>query len=303
MDRVKAAKRRERDMIYRLLALNIDGTLLQKNGKIPKGTREAIDFVKRKGVYVTLFTSRNFQSAHKIAKSLKLDSILVTHSGSFISASLDKPFIQKRLSEEKTFNMVQVLEHFECNIRISHERFSIGNRERNTSNLIARTVLSSTDPLFYPVQFVDSLGDTLRDQPVAAPKIDVVFTSRGEKERALKTLRKAFEDAEYIECDGGKVEILPPHVSKLRGLQLLGEHLGIELNEMVAIGDSLEDLDVIESVGLGVAMGDAPVELKKAADWITRSNSENGVEYMIKEHFRKQFPLPFLKNHSQVNKW
>lgn len=290
-------------MIYRLLALNIDGTLLQNNGRIPKGTREAIDFVKRKDVYVTLFTNRNFQSAHKIAKSLKLDSLLVTHSGAFISASLDKPLVQKRLSEEKTFNIVQVLEHFECNIRISHERFSIGNRERNTPNLIARTVLTSTDPLFYPVQFVDSLGDILRDQPVAAPKIDIVFQSRGEKERALKTLQKAFTDIEYIECDTRRIEILPLHVSKLRGLQLLGEHLGIHLNEVVAIGDSLDDLEVIENVGLGVAMGNAPLPLKQAADWITRSNSENGVQYMIKEHFRKQFPLPFLKNHKQAPKW
>ena len=90
---------------------------------------------------------------------------------------------------------------------------------------------------------------------------------------------------------------MPQNVSKLRGLQLLGEHLNISLNEMVAIGDSMEDLEVIENVGLGVAMGNAPVEVKQAADWITRSNSENGVEYMIKEHFRKQFPLPFLKNH------
>ena len=49
-------------------------------------------------------------------------------------------------------------------------------------------------------------------------------------------------------------------------------------------------------------MGNAPVELKQVADWITRSNSENGVEYMIKEHFRKQFPLPFLKNHKNTPK-
>ena len=76
----------------------------------------------------------------------------------------------------------------------------------------------------------------------------------------------------------------------------LEKDLNISLNEMVAIGDSMEDLEVIENVGLGVAMGNSPVELKQAADWITRSNSENGVEYMIKEHFRKQFP-PVLKNH------
>ncbi|HDX9580695.1 TPA: HAD family phosphatase [Bacillus pseudomycoides] len=290
-------------MIYRLLALNIDGTLLLPNGKLQKGTREAIEFVKRKGVYVTLFTNRSFQSAHKVSKSLKLNSILVTHGGAFISSSLDKPLIQKRLSEETTFNIVQVLEYFECNIRISHERFSIGNRQQHAPNLIARTVLSTSEPLFYPVQFVDSVGDALRDQPVAAPKIDVTFTSQSEKQRALAALQKSFENAHFIECGKLQIEIVPPHVSKLRGLQLLGEHLDIELKEMVAIGDSLEDLSVIENVGLGVAMGNAPIELKKAADWITRSNDENGVQYMVKEHFRKQFPIKFLNNHLQVKKW
>lgn len=284
-------------MITRLLALNIDGTLLVENGKLLKGTREAVGFVKRKGVYVTLFTNRNFQSAHKIAKTLKLDAILVTHGGAFVSSSLDKPLIQKKLSEENTYNIVQVLEHFECNIRISHERFSIGNRQQNTPNLIARTVLSNADPLFYPVQFVDSLGDALRDRPIAAPKIDVMFASKSEKERAVTTLRKAFEDINIVECSREKIDILPANVSKLRGLQLLGEHLGIDLKEMVAIGDSLEDAQIIEYAGLGVAMGNAPDEVKQAADWVTRSNVERGVEYVIKEHFRKQFPIKYLKNH------
>ncbi|MFX3624159.1 MAG: Cof-type HAD-IIB family hydrolase [Ectobacillus sp.] len=290
-------------MIYRLLAINIDGTLLRTSGRIQKGAKEALDFVREKGVYVTLYTSRNFQSAQKVAKALKLDSIIVTHSGAFISSSLDAPLVQKKLSEEKTFNLVQVLEHFDCNIRISHERFSVGNRRNLSSNLIARAVLSNADPVFYPIQFVESLGETLRDQPVAAPKIDVFFSKESEKEHALQTIKEAFDDIHIIECEGGKIEILPPGISKLRGLQLLGNHLGIDLREMVAIGDSMDDLEVIENTGLGVAMGNAPIALKKAADWVTRSNNENGVTYMIKEHFRKQFPLNFLKEHIKIKKW
>lgn len=290
-------------MIYRLLAINIDGSVIRSNGRLQKGTKEAIDFVREKGVYVTLYTSRNFQSAQKVAKALKLDSLLVTHSGAFVSSSLDTPLVQRKLSEEKTFNLVQVLEHFDCNIRISHERFSLGNRRQLSSNLIARAVLSNADPVFYPIQFVESLGDTLRDQPVAAPKIDVFFSNKQEKARAVQTVREAFEDVSIIECTGDRMEILPPGISKLRGLQLLGEHLGIATKEMVAIGDSMDDLAVIEHVGLGVAMGNAPVELKRAADWITRSNNENGVTYMIKEHFRKQFPLEFLKDHIKIKRW
>ncbi|WP_379970106.1 Cof-type HAD-IIB family hydrolase [Ectobacillus sp. sgz5001026] len=289
-------------MIYRLLAINIDGTLLRSNGRLQKGTKEAIDFVRDKEVYVTLYTSRNFQSAERIAKALKLESILITHSGSFLSSSLDTPFIQNRLSEEKTFNLVQVLEHFDCNIRITHERFSLGNRRKLSSNVIARAVLSNADPVFYPIQFVESLGDTLRDEPVSAPKIDVFFSNKEEKDRTLQTIREEFDDVSVSECSDYRIEILPLGASKLHGLQLLGEHLNIELHEMVAIGDSIDDIEVLEHVGLGVAMGNAPLAVKHAADWITRSNNENGVTYMIKEHFRKQFPLTFLQGYTNSKK-
>ncbi|HHY21012.1 MAG TPA: HAD hydrolase family protein, partial [Bacilli bacterium] len=72
-------------MAYRLLALNIDGTILHSNSRLTKQTREAIDFVKQKGVHVTLVTERPFISAQKVAKSLKLDSMIVSHSGAFVA--------------------------------------------------------------------------------------------------------------------------------------------------------------------------------------------------------------------------
>ena len=74
-------------MIYRLLALNIDGTLLQTNGKIHKSTREAIEYVQQKGIYVTLITSRSFPSAKKVAKALKINLPLITHQGAYIASA------------------------------------------------------------------------------------------------------------------------------------------------------------------------------------------------------------------------
>ncbi|KPC97811.1 Stress response protein YhaX [Geobacillus sp. BCO2] len=58
--------------MYKLLALNIDGTILKNNGRLPRETKEAVDYVKKKGVYVTLITSRNLLSARKVAKALRL---------------------------------------------------------------------------------------------------------------------------------------------------------------------------------------------------------------------------------------
>jgi Cof subfamily protein (haloacid dehalogenase superfamily) len=287
-------------VVYRLLAINIDGTLVGSKGKLQKNIKEAIDFVREKGVYVTLMTSRNFQSAQKVAKTLKINTTLVTHSGAFVSDALDKPLFEKRFSAEQTEGLVRLLEHYQCNIRISHERFSLGNRKQLQSTLVAKAILSNADPIFYPVQFVESISHTLSENPVAAPKVDAVFFENEEKESALRSITSMFPQVKVIQSEGHKVEFVPQGVSKLVGLQKLGEKLSISLQDMVAIGDSISDMEVIQSVGLGVAMGNAPIELKQEADWITRSHEDNGVSYMIIEHFRKQFPLPFLKQHKII---
>ena len=88
-------------MSKKLLALNIDGTLLRSNGKIHSATKEAVEYVKKKGVYVTIVTNRHFRAAQKIAKALKIpNSTLVTHSGAFIADKLDEPLHVKKLTEE-----------------------------------------------------------------------------------------------------------------------------------------------------------------------------------------------------------
>jgi hypothetical protein len=282
-------------VIYRLLALNIDGTLLRSNGRLQSSTKEAIEFVQKKDVYVTLVTNRHFQSAKKLAKALKIDNILITHSGAFVANRLDQPLFVKRIPEERTFNIVQVLENFPCNIRIVHERFSIGNRKKISSNLMSKMLLNTADPLFYPIQFVESLGDTLRDDPVATPKIDAFFEDQNELQHVQKVIQDAFPEVEVIQVNQEKLEIVSKGVSKASSLQLLGKHLGINLQEMVVIGNSLDDLEMIAQAGLGVAMGNSPIEVKRSADWITRSNDDQGVSYMVKEHFRKQHRIKFLE--------
>ena len=88
---------------------------------------------------------------------------------------------------------------------------------------------------------------------------------------------------------------MPAGVSKLTGLFYLAERLGISRSQIVCIGDAVDDMEMIKEVGLGVAMGNAPFEVKHAADWITRSQNEQGVAYMVKEHFRKQPQIEFLR--------
>jgi Cof subfamily protein (haloacid dehalogenase superfamily) len=289
-------------MIYRLLALNIDGTLLQSNGKIHKTTKEAIEYVEHKGIYVTLVTSSSFPSARKVARELKIKTPLVSHQGAYIASAQENPIYVKRISEDITYDTVRFLEEFPCQIRLVHEQFSLANKLKLNNNLLAKTVFTSGDPVFYSQQFVSSLSEYLHDQPVSTPKIEVYFEEKSDLKDAVKALSKMYLEIDMIELDSLRLDIVPAGVSKLSGLTYLGNQLGISLKEMVVIGNGLDDITILEAAGLGVAMWNAEFEVKRAADWITRSKNEQGVAYMVKEHFRKQQPIEFLRKMKIIKK-
>ncbi|MDQ0926838.1 Cof subfamily protein (haloacid dehalogenase superfamily) [Bacillus atrophaeus] len=280
-------------MSKQMLALNIDGALLRSNGKLHQATKDAIDYVKKKGIYVTLVTNRHFRSAQKIAKSLKLDAKLVTHSGAYIAQKIDDPFFEKKISEDHTFNIVQVLESYQCNIRLLHEKYSIGNRKKVNSNLLGKALIHPSDPIFYPVQFVESLSDLLMDEPVSAPVIEV-YAGGGIQSDIMETISEAFPAVDLIRVNEEKLNIVPKGVSKEAGLALVVADAGLTMEDVVAIGHQHDDLPMIELAGLGVAMGNASAEIKRKADWVTRSNDEQGVAYMMKEYFRMQQRKGFL---------
>lgn len=289
-------------MIYRLLALNVDGTILQPNGRIHKSTKEAIAYVQQKGIYVTLVTSRSFPAAKKVAKALKINTPLVTHQGAYIASEQGKPIVQKNIPEEITYEIIRFLEGFPCQIRIVQDEFSLANKYKLNHNLLAKTVFTTGDPMFYSQQFVDSISDTLSDDPIKAPKIEVYFEYEEDLKDAQDALSSIYTETNMTKLNDFRLDILPQDVSKLNGLVALGDHLGVALKEMVVIGDGMDDMDIIKAAGLGVAMGNASPEVKKASDWVTRSNNQHGVAYMVKEHFRKQQPIEFLRKMNIIKK-
>lgn len=289
-------------MIYRLLALNIDGTLLQSNGRLHKSTKDAVEYVQQKGIVVSIVTSRSFPSAKKVARALKIKTPLVTHQGAYIASLQNAPIYVKRLTEEITYDIVCFLEVLPCQIRLVHEQFSLANKLKLNNNLLVRTVFTSGDPVLYSQQFVSSLSEHLHGQPITPPKIEVYFEEKKDLQDTKIALSKMFSEIEIIELDPLRLDIVPIGCSKLSGLAYLGRQLGIGLHEMVVIGDGLDDVPMIEAAGLGVAMGNADFPVKRAADWITRSENEHGVAYMVKEHFRKQQPIEFLRKMKIIKK-
>lgn len=285
----------EISMVYRLLAVNIDGTLLQSNGRLNKSTKEAIDYVHQKGVHVALVTSRNYHSAKKVAKALKINPMIVAQQGAFVGASIEKPIMVKRISEELTVELVQMLEKTTCQILLIHEKYSLGNRVNLPENLLGKSVMYLNDQNIYAQNYVDDISEELIDQPMAPTKMDVIFSEKIDRNDMLKLIKKIFPEVDVILHPGHKMTIVPKGVSKWSGVLYLADHLEVRRTEIVSIGDGLDDMEMIAGSGLGVAMGNADEEVRKVAKWVTRSNDQDGVAYMLREFFRKQHPIEFLQ--------
>ncbi|MDP9742473.1 UNVERIFIED_ORG: Cof subfamily protein (haloacid dehalogenase superfamily) [Bacillus sp. B2I3] len=285
----------EISMVYRLLAVNIDGTLLQSNGRLNKSTKEAIDYVHQKGVHVALVTSRNYHSAKKVAKALKINPMIVAQQGAFVGASMEKPIMVKRISEELTAELVQMLEKTTCQILLIHEKYSLGNRVNLPENLLGKSVMYLNDQNIYAQNYVDDISEELIDQPMAPTKMDIIFPEKNARNDMLKLIKEMFPEVDAVLHPGNKLTIVPKGVSKWSGVLYLADHLKVKRTEIVSIGDGLDDMEMIAGSGLGVAMGNADEEVRKVAKWVTRSNDQDGVAYMLREFFRKQHPIEFLQ--------
>lgn len=279
-------------MTYRLLALDIDGTLLKSNHRLTKETKEAIDFVKGKGVYITLATGRSLLSTKKIASSLKLSpAYFITHDGAFLASEVSSPIFERRINAEKVYQIVDILENYHCHFRLFHEKYAIANKTKQKKQLISRVNLTLNDPLFYPTHYEDSPSHRLIDQPLSVLNIRAQFWNKREQSDALEELHDTVNGVQIKISQQGELHVTDERASKAAALQSLAIRLGIASQDIVAIGADERDQEMISQAGLGVAMGQAPHSVKSEASWITRSNDQDGVAYMIKEVFRKQFKL------------
>jgi Cof subfamily protein (haloacid dehalogenase superfamily) len=273
-------------LVYRLLALDIDGTLLKSNHRLDRTTKEAVAFAKEKGAIVTLVTERHFHSASKVAKALKLSHPIVTHNGAFISTKIDEPIHTNKISHDVLLQLVEFLETYNSRLRFAHERLSVSNRPKQ-KNLIAKVTVGVSEPLFYPVTYVNSLSGYLRENDDDAAEVEVELY-KDNMDEVLQAMEDFFPSLQVTQRDNSTLILTNHGASKWGGLSYLGRRLGVAPHQIVVVGDDYNDLEMSQKAVLGVAMQHAPKEVRASADWVTRSNDMNGVAYVVREVFRKQ---------------
>jgi Cof subfamily protein (haloacid dehalogenase superfamily) len=285
-------------VIYRLLVLDLDGTVMGDDLQIRPAVRQAVRQAQDRGVAVTLATGRAFDSALGFAKELGITAPLVCYQGGLIQSPVDGRVLHAetyplRLAHELLAWVARRKEQPFLAPGKAEARwpdwddapFPIGAIE--TAMFIGGTMYMESadgDPGFWPryfgqsVQMVDRLAEALHREPNKSMLIAHPVTC----DEIVPELKRAFEGRlQILRSHPLFVEAVPEGVTKGHGVARLAKHLGVSRSATIAVGDNENDLAMVEWAGLGVAMGNATPEVKAIAGWVAPPVSEDGVAAVV----------------------
>lgn len=263
----------------RLLALDLDGTILGDDLRISARTRAAVDGALVRGVTVVLATGRMYRSALPYAVSLGLTGPLICYQGAYVR---ERPGVGAAPGA--------ILRHVTMESAAARAaiRWSRENGLDPHVNRDDRLVMEVGDEDAPDYERLSGIGAEFVPDLVAAtdgPITKVLAVGpAGLPARLLDAGRARFAGlAEVTVSHPEYLEFMAPGVHKGAALRWLGERLGIPLAETMAVGDQHNDLEMIAAVGIGVAMGGAPPEVRAAARHVTAPVAEDGAAQAIEE--------------------
>jgi len=274
-------------MPIKLLALDIDGTLLDSRGEISARTRLKIDEARRQGVLIALVTGRRFRSARPIVQELELEVPLISHNGA----------LTKNVATLETYG------YYPLDAETAREVIQIG-RECGSD------MICCDDPQGLGVMVIEGVSpdnralhrylDKYRDSVVEVPDlleyvdhapIQVMFSGRcarmdsfADHLQAATNGRTQLFKTRYLSVDLTILDALSPLASKAAGLEAVARTHGIDPHEVMAVGDNHNDLPMLRFAGLGVVMDNAEDELKRSGFPLTSSNDQDGVAEAIERY-------------------
>lgn len=270
--------------MVRLIALDIDGTLLDGSREMSDATVDAVHYAIDSGVRVTVCTGRSLPSAADAVRHLPLNAPYVLNNGAMI---YDVPNRRARylrhLSSRVASEAVRVFRSIGFHPIVYGPLPEVGYFYYDTFDPENRSFVDYAEQNADRVHRVDDVCDFLRQDITC-----ITVAERNERVRSRKPhIRAQLPDAEVVfEVSPGDrsysvITVMPTGVTKGDGLRRLALLLGIDLSEVMAVGDNLNDLEMLDVAGLGVAMGNGTPEIRARADYVTASVDDEGVARAI----------------------
>lgn len=266
-------------MTIKLIAIDIDGTLLNEKNELAPATISAIQDAKAQGIKVVLCTGRPLTGVSPYLKKLGLsgdDQYAITYNGSVAQTLSGKVLINHSLSNDDYIDLEALSRKLKVHFQIETPDY-IYTANKDIS---AYTIYES-----YLVSMLIRYRST-DEMPQDLTISKAMFVDDEDKiTAAWQAMPQAFKDKFYVvQSMPFFIEVMNKQASKGNALSELADQLGFTADDIMTLGDQGNDLTMIEYAGLGVAMGNAIDEVKAAANAVTLTNAEDGVAAAIRKY-------------------
>ena len=275
--------------MIRLLAIDIDGTLLDSRGRLPPAHHDALHEAIGRGIRLALVTGRSFHFTQPLARSLDLPLTLIVNNGAVVKDAAGATELRHVLPRDAALDVLTRTRAYEDSVAVVFDREPGDGDERQ----IVFDRMDWTHPNrqgYYEknrafIAAASPLADALTEDP-----IQVMFNGAVGAMRALAADLRAAPGAgrytvaitEYEHRDFSLVDVNGAGCSKGTTVARWTERLGLSPGEVMAVGDNLNDLEMLEFAGVGVVMGNAAAALKTRGFHLTGTNDEDGLAAAIR---------------------
>lgn len=266
--------------MYKLILSDMDETLLNDDHKISEGNRTAILRAREQGVRFVPATGRPFSSLDYELKTLglfgKKDEYVISLNGNVITENAhNKPFTMTPIKSE----VANFLYRYATENNLAVHTYTVDSVYVKNLYDSERAYISGRMPIY---ENDSETLDFLQGEPIC--KMLYSNTNMEELYALARTIADKTQELEIVYSANRYIEFNPKGISKGEGLKHLAEHLGIGIEETIAVGDSSNDLAMIEAAGLGIAVSNATDEVKAAAAYITHAdNNHDAIAEVIKK--------------------
>lgn len=252
--------------MYRVIFIDIDGTLVEENKIVSQQTRETIARLKQNGKHIVLSTGRPPYHFASIAEQLEIDAF-ISFNGAYVSYQ-GSTIAEQIIDPHRVKSLVQCAEHYNHPLVFLDHQEAVSNQKNHeeiaiTFNDLKLNYLPRYDPDFWGKSSLYQM---------------MIYCS---SETVEEWYADQFPDLRFVRWHELSVDIMAPQVSKAWGMNKLLKKMNIPLEETIAIGDGLNDKEMLATAGLGVAMGNAHPTILEHADMITKSVEDDGLTHIM----------------------
>lgn len=260
----------------RLVTTDLDGTLLNSEGKLSSENRTALQMAIEAGVIVTISTGRMFSSTLRFANEIGITNPLICYNGALIKEPLSQ----------------RVIRHTPLRMDLAREMLAYLKKRKAYVQSYIDDILYVHDKEEFLAKDYErvygirgaAIGDLIYEPHIEPTKLLSMASSLEDAHLLSNELRERFGDAIYIARSSAEfVEMMDISVNKGVALKALAESMGIAPDEILALGDGENDVEMLRYAGIGCAVNNACTAAKAAAREEVPSNDENGVAWAVQQ--------------------